>query len=63
MRIVDPKLEIASGLYDLEKKQARRNGMPHAVTVAIIERQLRFKYRSLCNYRANYYSRKRVPNE
>lgn len=50
---------IASEEYDEEKEIARQNGMPHTVTIRMIEIRHGFKKDELTNYRANHISRKR----
>jgi hypothetical protein len=51
-RIVDPKVELVSGEYDLSKLRGEK------VTIARIEQRWKLRPRQLANYRANYLCRR-----
>jgi hypothetical protein len=43
----------ADAVYEIEKAQARAKGLPHTVTVPMIERRFGFKPRKLSDWRNN----------
>ncbi len=50
--------DLADGEYMIAKKEARKRGFPHSITIRSIERKLKLRAGQLANYRANSYSRR-----
>jgi hypothetical protein len=54
-----PKVLLADGEYFLQKQLARARGLPHTISIQIIEKRFGLKPGQLAAYRANNYSRKK----